>query len=42
MTFLGSGVLDTSLKYIWTFATVLIFIHTYDVSKVPEEERLYV
>ena len=25
------GALDTSLKYIWTFSIVLIFIHIYNV-----------
>ena len=31
MTFLGNGALDTSLKYIWTFSIVLMFIHMYNV-----------
>jgi hypothetical protein len=34
--------LNTSPKYMWTFSTVLIFTHKYNVSKVlPEEETLY-
>jgi hypothetical protein len=48
MKYLGNGALDTSLKYIWTFSIVSIFIHMYNVSKVPSSlgsvrnETLYV
>ena len=34
MKFLGSGARDTSLKYIWIFSIVLIFIYMYNLSKV--------
>lgn len=30
--FLGSGALGTSLKCIWTFSIILIFIHIYSVT----------
>lgn len=39
MKLIGSGAHDTPLKYIWTFSFVLIFIHVYNTSKVPEEEE---
>ena len=42
MKLLGNGGTDTSLTYIWTFSTVLIFINMYISSSgtlsVPEEE----
>jgi hypothetical protein len=33
MKFLGSGALDTSLKYIWTFHIFLILIYIYNLSR---------
>jgi hypothetical protein len=42
MKFLGSGELDTSLKYLWTFSIVLRFIHMYSISKVFSSGKIYV